>query len=67
MSHRYLFIPGSVKVDIWTARFKLARVDFSPVQSPAGPRDPFFNANRPEDLVEAERFARALGGKPRTA
>ncbi len=24
---------------------------------PAGPLDPFFNTNRPEDLAEAERFA----------
>jgi len=46
------------KVDIWTARFKLARVAFPLRQTPAGPLDPFFNANRPEDLAEAERFAR---------
>jgi len=50
---------GIRKVDLWTARFKLARVDFPLIQSPAGPLDPFFNANRPEDLAEAERFARA--------
>ncbi len=47
------------KVDLWTARFKLVRVDFPLVETPAGPLDPFFNANRPEDLAEAERFARA--------
>ncbi len=46
-------------VDVWTARFKLVRVTFPPVETPAGPLDPFFNANRPEDLAEAERFARA--------
>lgn len=39
------------KVDRWTARFKLAVVDF-----PCLPIDPFFNANRPEDLIEAERY-----------
>jgi molybdopterin-guanine dinucleotide biosynthesis protein A len=39
------------KVDRWTARYKLAQVDF-----PAAPIDPFFNANRPEDLAEAERL-----------
>ena len=47
------------KVDAWTARFKLVSVEFPPVETPAGPLDPFFNANRPEDLAEAERFARA--------
>ena len=46
------------KVDVWTARFKLARVVFPLIETPAGPLDPFFNANRPEDLAEAERFAR---------
>ena len=39
------------KVDIWTARHRLALVDF-----PIGPVDPFFNTNRPEDLAEAERL-----------
>ena len=52
------------KVDVWTARYRLARVAFPLCQTPAGPLDPFFNANRPEDLTEAERFARALGGQP---
>ena len=49
---------GIRKVDIWTARFKLVSVDFPLVETAAGPRDPFFNANRPEDLAEAERLAR---------
>jgi molybdenum cofactor guanylyltransferase len=39
------------KVDRWTARYRLAQVDF-----PSAPVDPFFNANRPEDLAEAERL-----------
>ena len=43
------------KVDIWTARYRVAVVDF-----PTEPVDPFFNANRPEDLAEAERLV-ALG------
>lgn len=38
------------KVDAWTARHKLVAVDFA-----TDPVDPFFNANRPEDLAEAER------------
>lgn len=39
------------KVDVWTARHRLAVVAFD-----VGAIDPFFNANRPEDLAEAERF-----------
>jgi molybdopterin-guanine dinucleotide biosynthesis protein A len=39
---------GLRKVDIWTARYRLAVVPFSD-----GPVDPFFNANRPEDLEAA--------------
>jgi molybdenum cofactor guanylyltransferase len=42
------------KVDLWTARYRLVEVDF-----PAEPFDPFFNANRPEDLAEAERLLAA--------
>jgi len=42
---------GIRKVDIWTARHRLISVPFD-----AEPVDPFFNANRPEDLAEAERF-----------
>ena len=39
------------KIDLWTARYRLATVEF-----PADPVDPFFNANRPEDIEEAERL-----------
>ncbi|MBI3454147.1 MAG: molybdenum cofactor guanylyltransferase MobA [Rhodospirillales bacterium] len=39
------------KVDVWTARYRLATVEF-----PSVPVDPFFNANRPEDLADAERL-----------
>ncbi|HTT78087.1 MAG TPA: molybdenum cofactor guanylyltransferase MobA [Stellaceae bacterium] len=39
---------GIRKVDVWTARYKLATVEFA-----AGPIDPFFNANRPDDLERA--------------
>ncbi len=48
---------GLRKVDLWTARYKLARVEFALMETAAGPLDPFFNTNRPEDLAEAERFA----------
>ncbi len=39
---------GVRKVDVWTARHRLATVDF-----PVTAIDPFFNANRPEDLDRA--------------
>ncbi len=42
---------GVRKVDAWTARHRLAVVDF-----PADPVDPFFNVNTPEDLAAAERL-----------
>jgi len=48
---------GLRKVDLWTARFRLARVEF-----PAQPYDPFFNVNAPEDLAEAERLAALVTG-----
>ena len=41
------------KVDVWTARYRLATVDFG-----ADPVDPFFNTNRPEDLDTAESLLR---------
>ena len=40
------------KVDAWTRRFCRAIATF-----PAEPIDPFFNANTPEQLAEAERLA----------
>ncbi len=46
---------GVRKVDVWTARYRLAHAGFS-----AAPVDPFFNVNRPEDIAEAEA---ALGGR----
>jgi molybdenum cofactor guanylyltransferase len=39
------------KVDVWTARYRLAIADFD-----TNPIDPFFNTNRPDDLAEAERL-----------
>jgi molybdopterin-guanine dinucleotide biosynthesis protein A len=42
---------GVRKVDVWTARYRLAVAEFA-----AAPFDPFFNANRPADLAEAERL-----------
>lgn len=48
---RALVEEGIRKVDLWTARYRLAVAAF-----PADPVDPFFNANRPEDIREAERL-----------
>ena len=48
---RALVEEGIRKVDAWTARHKVAVVEF-PIEG----YDPFFNANRPEDLAEAERL-----------
>lgn len=47
---------GLRKVDLWTAKFRLVTVDFA-----ADPVDPFFNANRPEDLAQAERLLPLAG------
>ena len=47
---------GLRKIDAWTARHRLVEVSF-----PAGPFDPFFNLNSPEDLAEA---ARLVGARP---
>ncbi len=46
------------KIDRWTARYRLARVEY-----PVAPRDPFYNVNRPQDLAEAE----ALAGEEKAA
>ena len=47
---------GVRKVDVWTARHRLVEVPFA-----TDPVDPFFNANRPDDLAEAERLLAELG------
>ena len=45
---------GVRKVDVWTARYRLATVPFADEVPGLGPGiDPFFNANRPEDLDRA--------------
>jgi molybdenum cofactor guanylyltransferase len=46
------------KVDVWTARHRLATVPF-----PSEPVDPFFNANRPEDLAAATALLAAESGR----
>ena len=46
---RCLVEQGIRKVDDWTAKYHLSEVEFA-----ADTIDPFFNVNRPEDLVAAE-------------
>lgn len=50
---------GIRKVDAWTARYDLVAVEFATV-----PIDPFFNANRPDDLAEAERLVTRARDRP---
>ena len=46
---------GIRKIDEWTAHFSVAVVDFE-----TDPVDPFFNANRPDDLEMARRTLKTL-------
>ena len=46
-----LVVEDMRKIDRWTARHGIARADW-----PDRPVDPFFNANTPEDVAEAERL-----------
>jgi len=47
---------GMRKIDAWTARYGVAEVAW-----PAEPVDPFFNANRPDDLARAATLLNAMG------
>ena len=47
---------GERKIDRWTASHRLVEVVF-----PGDPVDPFFNANRENDLAEAERLIAEYG------
>ena len=49
------------KVDRWTGRYRLAKAAFADLAGPAGPLDPFFNANRPDDLAAAEKVIQHHG------
>lgn len=51
-----LTVEDERKIDRWTARHGVV-----PVEWPIEPVDPFFNANRPDDLAQAERLHAALG------
>ena len=56
LRHRALVAEGIRKVDVWTARYPLATVEFSDRDRGI---DPFFNANRPEDLDRAVALLKA--------
>ncbi|MBL6076578.1 molybdenum cofactor guanylyltransferase MobA [Belnapia sp. T18] len=56
---RAALLAGEKKIDRWTARFGCASAEW-----PAVPVDPFFNANAPEDLAEAERLLSSASGGP---
>jgi len=48
------------KIDRWTARYHILHVDFDePRRDRESGIDPFFNINRPEDLIEAENWLRS--------
>lgn len=51
---REALLGGERKIDRWTAQHGIAEVEW-----PVDPVDPFFNANTPEDLAEAEILLRA--------
>ena len=50
---RAALLAGERKIDRWTARFGCAAAEWD-----GGPPDPFFNANTPDELAEAEAMLR---------
>lgn len=54
---RSLLVEDLHKVDAWAGRHRMATLAF-----PADPVDPFFNINRPEDLVRAEALLASHSG-----
>lgn len=57
---REALLAGERKIDRWTTRHGCAEAEW-----PTTPHDPFFNANTPEDLAEAERLLRGSASAPR--
>ncbi len=56
---RAALLVGERKIDRWTARFGCALAEW-----PSAPPDPFFNANTPEELAEAEALLPLAGARP---
>ena len=59
---RALVEEGERKIDRWTARHGIAAAEWG-----TAPVDPFFNANGPEDLAEAERLLAVTDGQRSSA
>jgi molybdopterin-guanine dinucleotide biosynthesis protein A len=56
---REAVLGGERKIDRWTARHGVVSVEWDSM-----PQDPFFNANTPEELAEAEALLRPDGVAP---
>jgi molybdenum cofactor guanylyltransferase len=56
---RAALLAGERKIDRWTARHGVAVAEW-----PTQPFDPFFNANTPEELAEAEMWLRDVAPPP---
>lgn len=52
---RALTVEDLRKIDVWSGRYGVVEVEWA-----SSPVDPFFNANRPEDLAAAEEMLAAL-------
>jgi molybdopterin-guanine dinucleotide biosynthesis protein A len=57
---RWLLTDEKRRVRDFLARHAVRKVDFEMIETEAGPLDPFFNINRPEDLAEAEQWLKVL-------
>lgn len=58
---RWLVTSETMKVQAWAARHEIAYCDFEPEHDRAP--DPFFNANTPEELAEAEAILGSSGAR----
>lgn len=56
---RAALLSGTRKVLDWTDRHTMMSEEFAPANVGGGTIDPFFNANRPDDLAEAEALLAA--------
>lgn len=48
--------PDNRRIKAFFARHPMVSVTFEPEDTPAGPRDPFFNVNTPEDFARAQNY-----------
>jgi molybdenum cofactor guanylyltransferase len=52
--------PLNRKLMVFLESLHVIPVDFTDIQTAAGPLDPFFNVNTPDDLAQAEIYLKAL-------